>query len=240
MIPSSRATTTPAAAAESSRSSATALEGEEKKDLNPGEIVSYCLGYQAGKQLQAQFQQMDVDLLIRGLRDAILQQKPLMEESVIQHNLQRLNQVMAEGQKKALDLLATQNRKAGEDFLTKNKGQPEVITLTSGLQYKVLKTGDGATPTSNGFALFRYRGICIDGRVFADTYKGEKPIRAQVNTCIPGWSEALTRMKVGDKWQLFIPHALAFGERGEPRCKIGPCETVIFEMELFGVEAFKP
>jgi FKBP-type peptidyl-prolyl cis-trans isomerase FklB len=130
------------------------------------------------------------------------------------------------------------NKKEGATFLAENAKKPGVTTLPSGLQYKVLTPGSGKSPTSNDVVKAHYRGTLIDGTEFDSSYSRGQPFTSPVTRVIKGWTEALLKMKVGDKWQLFVPGDLAYGERGSPP-KIGPNAVLIFEMELLGIEDFQ-
>lgn len=125
-------------------------------------------------------------------------------------------------------------KKAGETFLMANKQKPGVVTLADGLQYKVIKEGAGAKPTANDTVTVNYKGTLIDGTEFDSSYKRHEPASFPVNAVIPGWTEALQLMKVGSVWELYIPAALAYGDRGAPPV-IGPNQTLIFQVELLAV-----
>jgi len=127
--------------------------------------------------------------------------------------------------------LANENAAKGSAFLQNNATQDGVTTLPSGLQYKILRAGEGATPGPRDHVTVHYRGTTIDGREFDSSYARNNPMIFQVNRVIPGWTEALQLMKKGAKWQLFIPEKLAYGARGAGDA-IGPKETLIFEVEL--------
>ncbi|HEY1270579.1 MAG TPA: FKBP-type peptidyl-prolyl cis-trans isomerase, partial [Terriglobales bacterium] len=113
-----------------------------------------------------------------------------------------------------------------------------VVALPSGLQYKVLKTGDGPKPTAEDTVVCQYRGTLIDGKEFDSSYKGGQPATFPVKGVIKGWTEALQLMPVGSKWQLFVPSDLAYGDRGAGP-DIGPNSTLIFEVELVSIQAKK-
>jgi len=125
--------------------------------------------------------------------------------------------------------------KAGEDFLAANAKKEGVKTLSSGLQYKVLKEGKGKSPKLTDKVTTNYRGTLLDGTEFDSSYKSGKPVEFPVGGVIKGWTEAVQLMHVGDKWQLFIPSNLAYGADGYPGTPIGPNETLIFEIELLGI-----
>jgi len=130
---------------------------------------------------------------------------------------------------------AAQNKKEGEAFLAENKKKEGVVTLASGLQYKVIKEGDGKSPKETDTVTVNYQGTFIDGTEFDSSYKRNQPATFQVNGVIPGWTEALQLMKAGSKWQLYIPAGLAYGEQGAGRV-IGPNATLIFDVELLSID----
>jgi FKBP-type peptidyl-prolyl cis-trans isomerase len=127
------------------------------------------------------------------------------------------------------------NKKEGEAFLAANKSKPGVVTLPSGLQYKILTAGTGPKPTATDSVNCNYRGTLIDGKEFDSSYKRGKPVTFPVTGVIKGWTEALQLMPVGSKWQLFIPSDLAYGDRGAG-ADIGPGATLVFEVELISIE----
>ena len=142
---------------------------------------------------------------------------------------------MAKQQEKAQQL-GLANKKEGEEFLAANKSKEGVVTLPSGLQYKVLKEGTGPKPSATDSVACNYRGTLINGTEFDSSYKRGQPATFAVNGVIKGWTEALQLMPVGSKWQLFIPADLAYGERGAG-ADIGPNSTLIFEVELLSIQA---
>jgi len=139
-------------------------------------------------------------------------------------------------QAEATKLAAEKNKKEGEAFLVENKRKEGVVTLPSGLQYKILKAGTGKKPTEGDTVECIHRGTLIDGTEFDSSYRSKKPMTFKVSGgIIQGWSEALKLMPVGSKWQLFIPPQLAYGDRGAGDI-IGPNATLIFEVELLAVK----
>jgi FKBP-type peptidyl-prolyl cis-trans isomerase FklB len=127
------------------------------------------------------------------------------------------------------------NKKAGDAFLAANKTKEGVVTLPSGLQYKILKEGTGPKPTPADSVVCNYRGTLIDGKEFDSSYKRGQPATFPVGQVIKGWTEALQLMPVGSKWQLFVPADLAYGDRGAGP-DIGPGATLIFEVELISIK----
>ena len=198
--------------------------------------MSYSYGVDTAAKLKSMPLNVNLDLFIMGIKDGLSGSKLLMTEKEIRETLMGLQREMtatAEGQKKAL---AEKNKKEMETFLAENKKKEGVVTLPSGLQYKVLKEGTGKTPTDTNWVRVNFRGTLIDGTVFEDTHKNfGQPVAFAVKGMFPGWAEALKLMKEGAKWQLFIPSDLAFGERGSGTL-IGPNASLIIEVELISVQ----
>jgi FKBP-type peptidyl-prolyl cis-trans isomerase FklB len=144
---------------------------------------------------------------------------------------------MKEKQEEMMKKAGEKNKKEGEVFLAGNKKKEGVVTLPSGLQYKVIKNGSGKKPKLTDTVTTNYKGTLIDGTEFDSSFKRKQPASFQVNGVIAGWTEALQRMEEGAKWQLFVPSQLAYGERGAG--PIGPHATLIFEIELISVQEKK-
>jgi len=198
------------------------------------EKASYCLGLEAGKGLKNQFADLDLNALSQGFQDALTNVPPQLTPEEIRTVIMALRQQVEIQQRQFIAKLAQENKKAGEAFLTENKSKEGVKALPSGLQYKILKSGTGPSPTLLDTVTAHYKGSFIDGRVFESSYERGQPQVFPLNRVIPGWSEALQLMKVGDKWQIFIPAYLAYGEGGFGQ-EIGPNMTLVFEMELLGI-----
>jgi FKBP-type peptidyl-prolyl cis-trans isomerase len=144
--------------------------------------------------------------------------------------------VLIEVQEETIREAAAKNKSEGETFLAANKSKEGVVTLPSGLQYKILTAGTGPKPTASDTVVCNYRGTLINGTEFDNSSKHGQPATFTVGKVIKGWTEALQLMPVGSKWQLFIPSSLAYGEPGQPRGGIGPNSTLIFEVELLSVQ----
>lgn len=200
------------------------------------EKASYCIGLETGKNIHNQFKDIDLEMLKRGFTDAITDRTPALELEEIRHILGAISQQIQQQQRDFVLKVAEKNRSEGEAFLEHNKTQPGVVTLHSGLQYRVLSQGQGPIPTLYDTVKIHYRGQLIDGTVFDSSYEKQTPAEFPVSRVIPGWSEALKLMKVGDKWQVFIPSYLAYGEAGYGP-QIEPNSVLIFEMELLGIQA---
>ena len=205
----------------------TALKNEKDK-------ASYSIGTQIGNNFKNQSMDVDVDLLAKGIKDALSGGKLLMTEKEIRETITALQKDMMAKQAERMKVAAEKNRKEGETFLADNKKKEGVKTTPSGLQYKVVKDGNGPTPRMADTITVNYRGTLINGTEFDSSYKREEPATFPVNSVIPGWTEEQKLMKVGSKWQLFVPANLAYGEQGAGP-QIGPNSTLIFEVELTAI-----
>lgn len=199
--------------------------------------ASYAIGVQTALQLKGQFAEMDADALFDGMKDAFggtSLQLPVEEINEILANLKKELEVQ---HKQWVATLSQNNKKAGEVFLLENKKKEGVVTLESGLQYQVLSSGDKSNPrpTLLDTVQVHYRGNFIDERVFDSSYQRGEPALFPLSRVIPGWSEVLQLMRVGDKWKVFIPSYLAYGEVGFGP-QIEPNMTLIFEMELLAIQ----
>jgi FKBP-type peptidyl-prolyl cis-trans isomerase FklB len=197
--------------------------------------VSYAIGMTIGQNFQRQGIDVDTALFMRGLTEARAGGTTLLTVPEMQATLKQFQQDMAAKQAKLREEMATTNKANGAAFLAANKNNPGVITLPDGLQYKVITAGTGAMPAPDSIVSVNYRGTLLDGTEFDSSAKAGHPIQLQANHVIPGWTEALTNMMVGSKWQLFIPSELAYGERGNRG--IPPNSTLIFEVELLDTKA---
>ncbi len=205
------------------------------------EKASYAIGMNIGKGLKESLKKDDVDvsseILLRGMRDALAGNKPLLTDEEAQAVLTNLQTDLKKHQQEALAAAATKNSTAGTAFLAANKAKPGVVVLPSGLQYKVVTQGTGPKPTASDVVVCNYKGTLIDGTEFDSSYKRGKPATFPVGQVIKGWTEALQLMPVGSKWDLYLPPTLAYGERGTPNGgPIGPSETLVFEVELISIQ----
>ena len=199
------------------------------------EKLSYALGMSLGENFRRQSMEVDTDTLVRGINDGLSGGKTLMTDQELQATLMQMQSELRAKQQERIRAEATANKKQGEDFLEANKNKPGVVTLPSGLQYKVITQGTGPTPLATDTVVCNYRGTLIDGSEFDSSAKnGGKPASFQVGRVIRGWTEALQLMPAGSKWELYIPANLAYGERGAG--PIGPNATLIFEVELLSIE----
>jgi len=197
--------------------------------------LSYGIGADLGRNLKRLEIEVDHELVRKGLLDALSGAKPMMSEEEVRGVLTGLQAQIQRKAAQAQSAAGEENKKAGEAFLAQNKTKPGVVTLPSGLQYKILKAGEGKKPAESDTVECNYRGTLINGTEFDSSYKRGQPATFAVTQVIPGWREALQLMTVGSKWQLVVPPELAYGERGAGR-EIGPNATLVFEVELLGIK----
>lgn len=206
--------------------------GAQAQQMSPqqfNQMVSYALGRSVAEDCKLGGVQLDLRALQTGINEVQADKDPQFSEA-------QMNQAMQNFAMRIQQQTAANNKQEGDRFLASNAQQPGVQTTPSGLQYKILKEGDGASPTDQSLVTCHYRGTFINGEEFDSSYGGE-PARFPVRGVIAGWTEALKLMQVGDKWQLFVPSDLAYGEAGRPG--IGPNETLLFEIELLDVSAMQ-
>ena len=199
------------------------------------EKASYAMGMNFGTGLRKQSVDIAPAILARGLRDAFSNGKTLLTEDQMRAILTQLQNDMRKKQQELAQQLGEANKKEGMAFLEANKTKEGVVTLPSGLQYKVLQEGTGPKPAATDKVVCNYRGTLLDNTEFDSSYKRGQPATFPVNGVIKGWTEALQLMPVGSKWQLFIPAQLAYGDRGAGG-QIGPNATLIFEVELLSIQ----
>lgn len=197
--------------------------------------VSYIIGVDIGSNLKSRFIDIDPELLMKGLKDGLAGNKPLLSDTEIHETMNAFKEEMAKKQEQEMKKLSEKNKKEGEAFLAENKKKEGVVTLPSGLQYKVITEGTGKTPTITDTVTVNYRGTLVDGTEFDSSYKRGQPVTFAVGGVIKGWTEALQLMKEGAKWQLFIPSDLAYGDKGAGNV-IGPNATLIFDVELISAK----
>jgi len=219
---------------------AVGLAGEPASSFKDDkEKASYAVGLNMGGTWKRQDIELDYEALLRGLNDARQEGKALLNEQEIREVLNKFQQDIFAKQKLKRQQLGEKNKGEGDAFLADNKGKAGVITLPSGLQYKVITDGSGSIPKSDDIVEVNYRGTLIDGTEFDSSAKAGKPATFRVNGVIKGWTEALGLMKAGSKWQLFIPPNLAYAEAGSGQ-KIGPNATLLFDLELVSVQPAPP
>ena len=197
--------------------------------------ISYAIGMSVGKSLQKDALDLDLTILLRGIKDAQAGGKTLLTDDEAKAAFTTLQAGLRKKQEEKMAIAGQANQKEGETFLATNKAKDGVVTLPSGLQYKILKEGTGPKPTAADSVVCNYRGTLINNKEFDSSFKRGQPATFPVSGVIKGWTEALQLMAVGSKWQLFVPADLAYGSRAAGP-DIGPNSTLIFEVELLSIQ----
>jgi len=198
------------------------------------EKLSYALGVDLARNLKWQRISVDADVLIAALKDALAGNKLRLSDEEVGQTLKTFEDDQKHDFEHAKFMMSEKNKKAGEELFAANLKKPDVVTLPSGLQYKVLNQGDGKKPTIEDQVVCQYKGALLDGTEFDSSFKKKEPATLPVKGLIKGWSEALQLMPVGSKWQLFVPPQLAYGEK--IMGGIGPNATLVFEVELLSIQ----
>src|ERR1700759_605953 len=199
---------------------------------------SYAIGLNVGKSLHRDDIDVDPKIVLQGLQDAMSDGKVLLTDDQIKTVMTDLQSQVRQKQEAKRLAMAETNKKDGAAFLAANASKEGVVTLPSGLQYKILSPGTGPKPTAGDMVVCNYKGTLLDGTEFDSSYKRGQPATFPVSGVIKGWTEALQLMPVGSKWQLFIPPSLAYGERAQG--PIGPNATLVFEVELMSIAPNTP
>lgn len=219
---------------------ASAAFAQEKAELkSEKDKVSYSIGLDIGATFKKQGMDINTEALKAGINDAVSGKEPLLTDEQVKQTMEAFSKSMMEKQTAANKQEADKNKAAGDKFLAENKTKEGVKTTASGLQYKVIKEGEGESPKPTDVVETHYRGTLINGKEFDSSYSRNEPATFPVNRVIKGWTEALQMMKPGAKYQLFIPPDLAYGEKGAGQ-DIGPNETLVFEVELLNVKPGNP
>ncbi|MDZ7853825.1 MAG: FKBP-type peptidyl-prolyl cis-trans isomerase [Halomonas sp.] len=197
------------------------------------EKLGYSLGVTLGQSIQQDVEDLDIDAFTQAIRDVLDGDELEMSDEEMAEALTTFQQKAMAARKAEAEQLAAANRAEGEAYLTENAEQDGVTVTDSGLQYRVLASGDGPSPDADDTVEVHYEGTLIDGTVFDSSYERGEPVNFQVDQVIEGWQEALQLMSVGDTWEVVIPSDLAYGAQGQG--PIGPHETLIFEVELLDV-----
>ncbi|HVN95257.1 MAG TPA: FKBP-type peptidyl-prolyl cis-trans isomerase [Syntrophorhabdaceae bacterium] len=209
------------------------VEAEERIPKEPKEKLGYSIGAQIGTDMKNFSIEIDPDMVAQGIKDAFAGKVKLRDEE-IKAAMDDVNQEIRAKQTDKIKAISEKNKKDGELFLTQNEKASGVVKLPSGLQYKVYKEGSGKTPKADDTVVVHYKGTFIDGTEFDSSYKRNQPAEFKVNSVIPGWTEILQKMKVGSRYQIFIPSNLAYGDRGSG--PIGPNAVLVFDVELLAIK----
>lgn len=229
-------------------------QASKKDTMSQKEKVSYSLGYKNGSSMKNSSVDLDLEIFIRAFREGFAGNKASMSDQEMANTIGALQMEMkakiGEKKKELAEVkkdLTEKNKQEGEAFLAENAKKEGIVTLPSGLQYKVIKEGAGKQPAKTDKVKVRYRATFIDGTEFYNSFKSGEPVVQSVDRFIKGLTEGLQLMKEGSRWTLYIPSNLAYGARGAGQGKggsktrpkqtlIGPNQTLIFEVELISVE----
>jgi len=250
--PATKPTPAPAPAAKTAqtpgvKSSQTAAakpgQGTTAKKPAPAPLVlktqkdkaSYAIGLNIGKDLHKAPADVDPNILIRGLKDALAGGKTLLTDDEAKAAMVAFQSDLRKKQEAKMEVVGDANKKEGDAFLAANKTKDGVVTLSSGLQYKILKEGTGPKPSATDSVVCNYKGTLLDNTEFDSSYKRGQPATFPVGQVIKGWTEVLQLMPVGSKWEVFVPSELGYGPRGAGGA-IGPNAMLIFEIELLSIQ----
>jgi FKBP-type peptidyl-prolyl cis-trans isomerase len=204
---------------------------EKKADLSTDKgKYSYAIGHQIAKNMKTQQVDLDPISFSAAVKDVLGDKEVQMTDDEMRQAIRKIS----EARRQSMQQEADGNKKKGEDFLANNKKKDGVQVTDSGLQYRVIKAGDGPKPASDDTVEVHYRGKLIDGSEFDSSYSRNEPSKFPVRAVIKGWTEALQLMNVGSTWELTIPSDLAYGPQGNPN--IPPNSVLIFEVELLGID----
>ena len=200
--------------------------------------VSYMLGMNMGRSLKQSGVEVNTQMYLQGLKDALAGEKTLLTDEEARNTMRTFQTELRDKQQAKLKTEGKENLKAGEAFLAENQKKEGVKVTPSGLQYNVMTLGTGAKPTTNDTVVVHYRGTLANGTEFDSSYRRGEPATFGVTGVIKGWTEALLMMPVGSKWQLTIPANLAYGEAGRP--SIPPSSVLQFDIELIDIKKPEP
>lgn len=204
-------------------------------DTDSGKL-GYAIGYQFGDETQQWDVDIDVEAIIAAIRDARAGREPKLPIAEMQQVLAAFNEKMRQQRMEQFQRLAEENKARADAFLAENSGKTGIVTLPSGVQYRVIEEGTGARPSLTDTVTVHYRGSKIDNREFDSSFARGVPAVFQVDSVLAGWQEVLPLMREGSTWQVFLPPEMAFGVRGDPPL-IGPNEALKFDLQLVRIGA---
>lgn len=222
-------------------SKAATAKGAASGDAIPGlptekDQASYMVGMDIGKSLQPIKDEIDVEVMVRALKASLAGQKLQMTDEQAQKVREAFAQRLQAKQIADMMAKAKKNAEEGERFLAQNANKPNVKATASGLQYEVLRQGNGPTPKATDLVVAHYSGKLLDGTEFDSSYKRGEPATFRLDQVVPGWSEGVQMMPVGSKYRFWIPAKLGYGEQGTPGGPIPPNATLVFEVELLEIK----
>lgn len=200
--------------------------------------LSYSLGFDLGMNLRRQGLELNIEQVIQAIRDTDAEAEPSVPRAEMNTLLTNLNERLKKERLEQFRVLADENQAKSNDFLTANRAKNGIVALPSGVQYRVIETGEGSRPGPTETVTVHYRGSRIDGLEFDSSFARGKPETFQVDKVLQGWQEVLPLMREGATWQVFVPPEMAFGLRGQP--PVGPNEAITFDLKLIQIGAIEP
>lgn len=210
------------------------IAGEPPAPQSGRDKINYVVGVDLARMFRKLRIDVDPDLIVKGIRDGLSGERLPLSEKEVRQILQQFQGDVRRATVLEIRTASVENKKEGEAFLAANKAKEGVVTLPSGVQYVILKAGDGRRPADPDTVVCNYRGTTLDGIEF-DASEPGKPVDVKVAWLIPGWKEAIKLMPVGSEWRIFIPSQLAYGEKPRGNEIVGPNETVILDVELLAI-----
>ena len=222
---------------------ATAAAGQQQAQTPPAPLtaadkpnLSYAIGFQIGADFVDKKLDIDINRVISAMQDGYAQRKPTVSEETMHDLLGRMQYQMYSKAKGEFDKLSGENKAKSQKFMADNKVKKGIVSMQSGVQYRVIEDGTGAAhPTANSEVTVHYRGSLMNGLEFDSSFARGEPVHFKVGDVIKGWQDVLLQMRTGDHWQIFVPPELAYGERGQPP-RIGPNEALVFELKLVDIK----
>ena len=197
--------------------------------------LSYSIGYEIGKDFTERKIEVDVNTVIRAIQDGYGKRPPAVAEAEMRTALEQMQTKLQEQMRTEFERVSGENKSKSNQFLSANRAKPGIVTLPSGLQYRVIEDGTGGRPAATSEVKLQFRGSLYTGQEFASTYQGNQPVTMKVaDAPLKGLQEALPLMKAGSRWELFLPSDLAYGD--SPRSPIGPSQAVVFDVTLVEVK----
>ena len=196
--------------------------------------LSYAIGFEIGTDFVDKKMDVDVATVIRGIQDGIAKKQPAVPPEQMRAALDKMREKLMTEAKTKYEQLARENKAKSDKFLAENKVKKGIVTLPSGIQYRVIEEGNGKRPLKNSEVTVHYRGSLTSGLEFDSSFARGVPAKFKVDAVLKGWQDVLPMMKVGDHWQIFLPPEQAYGMRGQG--PIGPNEALVFEIKLVDVK----
>jgi len=196
--------------------------------------LSYAIGFEIGTDFVDKKMDVDVATVIRGIQDGIAKKQPTVPVDQMRASLDKMREKLMSEAKAKYEQLARDNKAKSDKFMAENKIKKGIVTLPSGIQYRVIEEGNGKRPLKNSEVTVHYRGSLTSGLEFDSSFARGVPAKFKVDAVLKGWQDILPMMKVGDHWQIFLPPEQAYGMRGQG--PIGPNEALVFEIKLVDVK----